>query len=76
MVTKLLLKEIAIKAGIPVIEDSKEHLTSEKIAISEAKRIGYPVMIKAASGGGGRGMRVVRTKKNLLKVFTRHVMRL
>ena len=66
---KVAAKEIAIKAGIPVIEDSKEDLNTEKKAIDEAKRIGYPVMIKAASGGGGRGMRVVSNQKELVKGF-------
>ena len=66
---KVAAKEIAIKAGIPVIEDSKTRMDSEKVAISEAERIGYPVMIKAASGGGGRGMRVVQNQKELIKGF-------
>jgi len=66
---KVSAKEIAIKVGIPVIEDSKIDLDSDKIAIAEAKRIGYPIMIKAASGGGGRGMRVVRNQKELIKGF-------
>ena len=66
---KVAAKEIAIKAGIPVIEDSREDLSTEKKAIDEASRIGYPVMIKAASGGGGRGMRVVNNEKELVKGF-------
>ncbi len=66
---KVAAKLIAIKAGVPVIEDSKQKLDSDKITIAEAKRIGYPVMIKAASGGGGRGMRVVHNQKELIKGF-------
>ncbi|GJM28664.1 MAG: pyruvate carboxylase [Cyclobacteriaceae bacterium] len=66
---KVAAKRIAIKAGIPVIQDSKEDLSKEKNAIEEAARIGYPVMIKAASGGGGRGMRVVRNQKELVKGY-------
>jgi len=66
---KVAAKEIAIEAGVPVIEDSKLDLDSDKIAIAEANRIGYPIMIKAASGGGGRGMRVVQNQKELVKGF-------
>src|SRR6478609_3535119 len=56
---KVRAKEIAIKAEVPIIQDSQEKLTDLKITKIEAKKIGYPVMIKAAAGGGGRGMRVV-----------------
>ncbi len=66
---KVAAKEIAIKAGVPVIEDSQQDLNTEEKAISEAERIGYPVMIKAASGGGGRGMRVVSNHKELVKGY-------
>jgi pyruvate carboxylase len=66
---KVRAKEIALKANIPLIQDSQELLTSTKIALSEAQRIGYPVILKAASGGGGRGMRVIRNDNDLKKSF-------
>ena len=66
---KVAAKEIAIKAGVPVIQDSQEDLVSEATAINEAERIGYPVMIKAAAGGGGRGMRVVKDQRELVKGY-------
>jgi len=66
---KVTAKEVAIKAGIPIIESNKEDLTSEAIAIKEANRIGYPLMLKAAAGGGGRGMRVVRNDEQLKKSY-------
>ncbi|MCB0505389.1 MAG: ATP-grasp domain-containing protein, partial [Cyclobacteriaceae bacterium] len=66
---KVAAKEIAIKAKVPIIEDSQEKLTSAEIALKEAERIGYPVMLKAAAGGGGRGMRVVRDSKSLGTLF-------
>lgn len=66
---KVAAKAIARKAGVPVIEDSIHALTSEALALSEALRIGFPIMIKAAAGGGGRGMRVVRTESDLIKNF-------
>ena len=67
---KVRAKEIAIAAGLPVIEDSREALDSLEIAQSEAGRIGYPLMLKAASGGGGRGMRVVCDEEDLKRAFT------
>lgn len=66
---KVTAKEVAKKAGIPLIESNKGDLTDESIALSEAKRIGYPLMLKAAAGGGGRGMRVVRNDEDLAKAF-------
>ena len=66
---KVTAKEVARKAGIPLIESNIGELNDEATAISEAQRIGYPLMLKAASGGGGRGMRVVRTDEELRKSF-------
>jgi len=57
---KVAAKKLAREVDVPLIEDSREALTSEDIALKEAERIGFPVMVKAAAGGGGRGMRVVR----------------
>lgn len=66
---KVDAKIIARKANVPVIEDSKEPLVSEEIALAEASKIGYPVIVKAAAGGGGRGMRVVHSAEALRKAF-------
>ncbi|HHJ19206.1 MAG TPA: ATP-grasp domain-containing protein, partial [Gammaproteobacteria bacterium] len=57
---KVIAKKTAVAAGLPVIEASEQPLDSVEIAREEAERIGFPLMIKAASGGGGRGMRVLR----------------
>ncbi|NNE30760.1 MAG: pyruvate carboxylase [Winogradskyella sp.] len=62
---KITAKKIAVQCNVPIIESNKKELSSLKIAISEANTIGYPVMLKAASGGGGRGMRVIRTDEDL-----------
>jgi len=67
---KVAAKNIALKANVPVIEDSKEDLVDTETALKEANRIGYPIMVKAASGGGGRGMRVVRNDNDLKKSFS------
>jgi len=66
---KITAKKVAIDNNIPIIESNKEELHDIKIAIKEAKRIGFPVMLKAASGGGGRGMRVIRSVEELEKAF-------
>jgi len=67
---KVAAKVAARIAQVPMIEDSKEDLTSFDIALSEARKIGFPVMVKAAAGGGGRGMRVVREEEALEKAFS------
>ncbi len=66
---KVACKALAKRIGLPLIEGSKRPLTSLPIALEEAKRIGYPLMVKAASGGGGRGMRVVRSAGQLETAF-------
>lgn len=63
---KIAAKKIARSVGVPVIEDSLISPDAPEKAEEEAARIGYPVMLKAAAGGGGRGMRVVREKQALL----------
>ncbi|MFQ3214784.1 MAG: pyruvate carboxylase, partial [Marivirga sp.] len=66
---KVAAKNIALKANVPIIQDSKKTLVDTEVALEEANRIGYPIMVKAAAGGGGRGMRVVRSDKDLRKSF-------
>lgn len=66
---KVQAKKIAIQANIPIIQDSKEDLTSVEEALREASIIGYPIMVKAAAGGGGRGMRVVRDDEQLKRAY-------
>lgn len=66
---KITAKKVAVANGVPVIQSSNKDLKDIKIAISEANRIGFPIMLKAASGGGGRGMRVLRTEEELKNAF-------
>jgi len=56
---KITAKETMIKAGVPVVPGSESLLKDVKQAKSIAKEIGYPVMLKATAGGGGKGMRIV-----------------
>src|SRR5260370_20876815 len=52
-------------AGIPIVPGSPKALDSEEEALTLAREIGFPVIVKASAGGGGRGMRVVRTENEL-----------
>ncbi|HVF49294.1 MAG TPA: acetyl-CoA carboxylase biotin carboxylase subunit [Pyrinomonadaceae bacterium] len=53
------------EAGLPILPGSPEPLKSEEEAMRLAREIGFPVIIKASAGGGGRGMRIVRTEEEL-----------
>lgn len=66
---KVAAKLVAVEAKVPIIQDSQASLDSQKVALKEANRIGYPVMLKAAAGGGGRGMRVLRNDEELKKGY-------
>ena len=66
---KITAKKNAAKCNVPIIEGNKKKLSSLKIALSEASEIGYPLMLKAASGGGGRGMRIIRNANDLKQNF-------
>lgn len=66
---KIAAKKVARQAGVPMIEDSRADIRTPETALQEARRIGYPIIIKAAAGGGGRGMRVVRNDEELLKTM-------
>jgi len=57
------------KAGVPILPGSEGVLESEQEALEWAKQIGYPVIIKASAGGGGRGMRVIREAGELPALF-------
>lgn len=66
---KVYAKREMKKAGIPVIPGSDEPLTEESRGLDIAKAIGFPVMIKAAFGGGGKGMRIVRNADEFKQSF-------
>ncbi len=66
---KSTAKETMQRIGVPTVPGSDGLLTDEKEAMAIARKIGYPVIIKATAGGGGRGMRLVRSEDDLVKSF-------
>ena len=66
---KASAKETMKKAGIPTIPGSEGIIESLEDAQKIAQKIGYPIMLKASAGGGGKGMRIVRKAKELLKAW-------
>jgi acetyl-CoA carboxylase biotin carboxylase subunit len=66
---KARAREIMIRRNIPVLPGSPGELRSETEALEAARKIGFPVIIKATAGGGGRGMRVVNKEDELVRAF-------
>lgn len=66
---KLTAKQIAKNEGVPLLNSSHAPLSTYEEAHTAAKKIGYPLIIKAAAGGGGRGMRIVKSAKHLQENF-------
>ena len=68
---KVASRDLAAKLGIPVVPGSDQVTELEDDAATVANEVGYPVMLKAAAGGGGRGMRVVESEAELRQEFAR-----
>ncbi len=66
---KIRARNLMERAGVPVSPGSREPVTDEAAALAEAERIGYPVMVKAAAGGGGIGMGVAAGRDGLKAAF-------
>jgi len=62
---KIRSRQVMRKAGIPIIPGMRSAEFAEDVFVREAESIGYPVMIKASAGGGGKGMRIVRDPESL-----------
>ena len=67
---KLLAKKLMKKNGLTVIPGSERYLKNIEEAKNIAKKIGYPVILKAGSGGGGKGIRVIKNEKNLIPSYS------
>lgn len=66
---KSAAKKAMKAAGVPVIPGSEGEIETEEEAVAVAQEFGYPVIIKASAGGGGRGMRVAYTREELIRRF-------
>ena len=66
---KTLARRTMREAGVPVVPGTTEPLASGDELVRVAREIGYPVMLKAASGGGGKGMRIVASEADLVRAF-------
>ena len=66
---KIEAKKTAKKYGIPVIEGSEGGVTSLEVGKKIANKVGYPILIKAAGGGGGKGMKVVKSENDFDNLF-------
>lgn len=66
---KVQARRTAAQAGVPVVPGSDGPLGDAAEALAVAERVGFPVILKAAAGGGGRGMRIVRTPEEVAQAF-------
>ena len=66
---KATARKTMIEAGVPVVPGSKKVIDSVEEALATARDIGYPVMLKASAGGGGKGMRIAQNDEDLAKAF-------
>lgn len=69
MGNKSKAREMMIKAGVPVIPGSKGAVGDTDEALKTAEGIGFPVMVKASAGGGGRGIRIVNSREEFVRAF-------
>jgi len=67
---KVQARELAQRAEVPIVPGSKGAIEKDLDALELAKEMGYPVIVKAAAGGGGRGMRIVHNDINLRSAFS------
>jgi len=68
---KITSKRLAAAAGVPILPGSDGAVGSAEAAVTEADRIGYPVLVKASAGGGGKGMRIAGDAAALREAFDR-----
>lgn len=66
---KISARRTMIEAGVPVVPGTQQNLVSADEAVEVCRRIGFPVMLKASQGGGGKGMRLVRREADVREAF-------
>ncbi len=62
---KITARKTMLKAGVPVVPGTDDRITSDEQAVKVIKETGFPVMIKASAGGGGKGMRLVSREADI-----------
>ena len=72
MGTKDVARDINERSRVPIVPGSQGIIKNTEEAIELANQIGYPVIIKATAGGGGKGIRVARHEEELVKEFKLH----
>ncbi len=70
MGSKTEARKVAVASGAPVVPGTREGLTDAEQALTSSREIGYPVMLKAVAGGGGKGMRRVDREADFMSAFT------
>ncbi|OQX86182.1 acetyl-CoA carboxylase biotin carboxylase subunit [candidate division KSB1 bacterium 4484_87] len=68
---KMAARQIMEKANVPIVPGMKEPISSTQEALQFAQEVGFPILLKAAAGGGGKGMRVVRQESEIEEMFLR-----
>src|SRR5699024_6809575 len=66
---KIAARKVMKTAGVPIIPGTDKEVKNEEEALKIAAKIGYPIMLKAAAGGGGIGMQVVNSNEELMNAF-------
>ncbi|HZX10004.1 MAG TPA: acetyl-CoA carboxylase biotin carboxylase subunit [Acidobacteriota bacterium] len=69
MGNKTEARQKMVKAGVPIIPGTLKPLSGEKDLLESSKKIGFPLLLKASAGGGGKGLRLVKHRKDLLSLF-------
>ncbi len=67
---KVMAKKTVMALGLPVVPGSDGAITSAEQGLKDARAAGFPILIKAASGGGGKGMKVVRAEEEFMEAYT------
>ncbi len=66
---KVRARRMAMKSGVPCVPGSEDPTDDPRVALAEAEAMGFPVLIKAAAGGGGRGMKIVEDPADFIRLF-------
>ncbi|MCK5505243.1 MAG: ATP-grasp domain-containing protein, partial [Thermodesulfovibrionia bacterium] len=66
---KARMRQLMKRRGVPIVPGSNNRIVDEREALEIAKKIGFPVILKASSGGGGKGMRIVHEEKDFIQMY-------